>query len=373
MTSDLSSPGPRSRRRKVQRNTKNHQTSPSSAESNLEHKGDPTPSVSSSRKPIIFLCVCILSSLLYLLQRNGLLRHGSSYYLPHSDQKSQFKRAIKFRNIFSTIALQHGYARQDIQKYMLYPHENITRVAIESCSTLDEIDALLGPMLPSQLLEAGESAPFVNLGQRLQHQLAKSRPIKFAKVNDASKNNTSSHKNYLTTIVLFPGLLSEFSTSHKMYDELFREEAADGQTRTTHTKTKPNLAKVWNQTLARARDSTTLRGFTTDKSFSLDKLERVSMDLGDLLHVTTLEDGPISYNIVRLHSPQGSLESIGTLESSSTTFLRRLDKFFKLMDDHLFGPVSFLGYSRGALVALETLTRARARTLASPSGKSLSI
>lgn len=94
--------------------------------------------------------------------------------------------------------------------------------------------------------------------------------------------------------------------------------------------------------------------------FSLKHLKRISMPISKLFDVTMINEGNFVGNVVRLNSPAGSLESLGTIEKTSRTYLRRLDMFFSIMTE-LKGPIHIIGYSRGAAVALEMITKAKNR------------
>ena len=103
--------------------------------------------------------------------------------------------------------------------------------------------------------------------------------------------------------------------------------------------------------------------------WSLEKLSTVNMDLGKLFGVASVDDPKSGWPIfrcVRFLSPFGSLESIGTLHSTTGPYIRRMAKLHKLLSSiqHPSGrrnlnPVYvFVGYSRGALLALDVVARA---------------
>lgn len=67
------------------------------------------------------------------------------------------------------------------------------------------------------------------------------------------------------------------------------------------------------------------------------------------------EVGTPLVKLVRLNAIMGSLETIGTIERTASAYIRRIGKIFALLGESMEN-VYFMGYSRGAAVALQTLS-----------------
>ena len=259
----------------------------------------------------------LIFMLAYILQRQGCLIHGPSYYLP---QNTVGKKANTFRNIMFHTAQEYGIKGCDISKVIMPLPSNMS-IAMTSTS-MNEVHTIVNGVLPSALYELGETTPFVAI------------PLNLPNIESIANR---------PTMVFFPGILSEFVDVAVM-DELFRNCSGNG------------LHELYLNELNNASLDPLKKTLTVDKVFSLDKLQRVQVDMKDLVQVAEHPSG--EFNVMRILFPSGSLESVGTLEKSSRAALKRLDKVFTLMSEHLKGPIHLAGYSRGANVALDVLVRA---------------
>jgi hypothetical protein len=107
---------------------------------------------------------------------------------------------------------------------------------------------------------------------------------------------------------------------------------------------------------------------TIDKRFFLDDLENKPETMEALVSVGSIDasegdnsgvpPGTPLIKIVRLNAIMGSLETIGTLERTASAYIRRIAKLFALLGEGMEN-VYFMGYSRGASVALQTLSMTR--------------
>ena len=96
-----------------------------------------------------------------------------------------------------------------------------------------------------------------------------------------------------------------------------------------------------------------------DSHYSLADLKDIEAPLQSLIHVSSIDDqdGQALVNVILFDTPTMSLESMGDIRLRAGTFTRRLEKFFSVVGQPK--NIAFVGYSRGAAVALEMLARAK--------------
>ncbi len=146
------------------------------------------------------------------------------------------------------------------------------------------------------------------------------------------------------TIVIIPGIFGEFITHFPFHEVLADKTSA--------------FAKEWAQA---AIDHPTV-----DPVFDLETLTTAARPMEDIIEASSIDnsDGKAVIRVVYLKPLIGSLETLGTLEDSSSLYLRRLNKLWSML-----GPqenVYLLGYSRGLNVALDLISRAEIKPDAYP-------
>jgi hypothetical protein len=285
------------------------------------------------------------------LQRNGMLIHGKSWHLKDHHSESMIKKALLFRNLVSTIhheevktAPHYNEVKETrwLQRAFPFVSSSLFEMMNEadtptenSTARFQYINEKIKHIKPSHLFDEGVTTPFVNLG---------SVEAFFTEYPRTAGANT--------LIVVFPGILSEF-IEIGTFEEFFDK-----------TSTEPNaLRDEFDEKFKTAKDSRD----KVDRVFSTESLLYEEMPLTKLVEVVSVKVGEVdrAFDLLRLRSPMGSLETLGTEEESMECYMRRLDKYFKIMDN-LPNKIHFIGYSRGALVALETLVRSRERVKQHP-------
>ena len=94
------------------------------------------------------------------------------------------------------------------------------------------------------------------------------------------------------------------------------------------------------------------------RRWSLHDLDHIEEPLEEMVTVGSIDasaddetntPGTPLVRLVRLNAIMGSLETVGTVERSSKTYLRRLTKVFNVIGEKLTN-VYLFGYSRGGTV-----------------------
>lgn len=274
-------------------------------------------------------------------QRLGSLIHGSSFFLAHAPQ---MKLSRRFRNILFS---RQNMRETDLQKLLLVPTDEFYNAAttVAGASELPETNTRTGffdrmddyfsnNIIPSRLLEASFATPLVAKDDVNQLE----PPI----MSDV-------------VLVIFGGVLQEF-IDQGPFEHLFVANANSNFARVEWVKAL-DLARENNPSLAR------------DPVWSLEKLSTLNMDLGALFDAVSIDDPATGYPLfrcLRFQSPFGSLESVGTLQSTTGPYIRRMTKLHEILTSiqhpstrrNLNPAYVFVGYSRGALLALDVLARA---------------
>jgi pimeloyl-ACP methyl ester carboxylesterase len=149
------------------------------------------------------------------------------------------------------------------------------------------------------------------------------------------------------TLILFPGAFSEFITT-RLFEETFNDNSLFQRAWDRAYRTSGSLVST---------DSKVTTPFW-DEAMSANLGYKMPVPLKELFSVTSIDykDNPV-IKIILLKSPPMSLESIGDLEETSKIYLRRLNKFFKILGQEPKNVV-LLGYSRGTTTALDLLAHA---------------
>ncbi len=190
-----------------------------------------------------------------------------------------------------------------------------------------EVNEGIKPIKPSHLFDEGVTTPFVNMGA----------------IEDIFTENTNT-VGHNTLVIVFPGILSEF-IEVGAFEDVFKNTVPSPDS-TLEEEFKSNLSKY-----SGSRD-------VVDRVFNTEKLTYVEMPLSSLVEVVSVKVRHLyrAFDVLRFSAITGSLETLGTEEESMEPYMRRLDKYFRIMG-RIPNRIHFVGYSRGALVALETLVR----------------
>lgn len=139
------------------------------------------------------------------------------------------------------------------------------------------------------------------------------------------------------TLVIVPGLFAEF-LSELPFAEVFHHKSNQDQ----------SFRDLVQRELANKNPD------ALDEVFDEDLLSSRSIPLSDAVTVSEIPPdwpNPVT-KVVLLKNLRGSFESFGSLGESAATMNRRLEKYLRLSGDT---NVVLVGYSRGALVALEMI------------------
>ncbi len=318
---------------------------------------------------------------LYRAQRFGLLIHGSSYYLEHAPQ---LKLSRRFRNIIFT--RNKDLSETALAKSLLPPTETFFRA--DQLVEKDRIDT-----------KNRDPTEFLNhIGNYfIKHSVPDDDDVNDNKEeeeedpnndNDSSNNNNNGdllgpsalHANSIITpfvnlqnhialggaakggatsnivLVVFNGILAEF-IENGPFQAIFNRDSI--------------FNKEWKNALAALKSNKKKSKLTSDNIWSLDKLNNEKRAMSDIFDVASVDDDKSKqpeFRIIRFRPPFGSLESIGTLSTTSTGWLRRMNKIHTILTEEIkLNPkYVFVGYSRGALVSLDVLARANRRPDAHP-------
>lgn len=147
------------------------------------------------------------------------------------------------------------------------------------------------------------------------------------------------------TIVIFPGLLSEFVRDQSSHNRIFSDVMRNNSTAREYS------ALVSRELAKQNPDA-------SDTSYSLAQLQNLDLPLDQYVQVSSIDDaqGRPLIRLVVLNSPLGSLETIGDLTENAGIMKRRLEKYLRLTGDQ---DLILLGHSRGATYELEVLTEAQ--------------
>lgn len=235
----------------------------------------------------------------------------------------------EFRNIFySYYTQEHGQSDESKEAFSktvylgsVKPNSSETR----GVASIEPYDAVHKGLVASDLHALGKQAP----------------PQTVDNVDEALRR-TPIH------IVLVPGILGEFIDVRP-----FEEVLADSG--------KSKASQDFASRLQQAAESDRV-----DSVYSLEKLDHETKPLSDVVNVASIDDddGRALATVAYLRPTMGSMESLGSLDSNVDVYLPRLDKYMRVMGNPR--NVVFLGYSRGAPVALHIVTRANENPEAHP-------
>lgn len=244
------------------------------------------------------------------------------------DAFSNPKDAHEFRDIFLQV-LTDSSQKAAINDMLYAPKENHEEIPFEGESAEDFL-ALIDSKFKKVKIEE-----YVSPIQEISESEGDSSEVDFSEENEL-------------TIFIVPGIFGEFIET-KVFQEVLRE----GE--------ESELSKEF---VKRSKESklTSLR-FDLDK-FTLDKTQSPSVEtpLHELFKVVPLENNGQKVTVVWFTAPSFSIETLGNMSYVSSRYIDRLHKFFKLMPE-LQKNIAFVGYSRGTLVALDLLAKARSENI----------
>ena len=138
----------------------------------------------------------------------------------------------------------------------------------------------------------------------------KTKPLKFSELNSKLKKSP-------VTFVIFPGFMSEFIET-RTFEEVFRKSKKSTFYKECDAKAYPQMERDF--------------------------------------HISSLDDsrGETQFRALLFNTPRVSLETIGDIRENAKDFKKRLERFSLAMGSAPENLV-FLGYSRGAMVALDLL------------------
>ena len=308
-----------------------------------------------------------LSLSTYYLQRFGLLAHGSSYYLQHAPQ---LKLARDFRNlVFSRNYQNARLPESDLVKSFLPPTDAMLMAGqhIEQSFGAETNDTTFlndlsqyfirsSQLTPSAMHANSLATPFVDVKSKYERRRGGGN-------GRAGKEDRSD-----VILIVFNGILGEFIASGP-FESMFYQNS----TFEDNWKNKIEEISTTNHQIRRklAHDEVWSLDTLSTKKISMNKLfEATSVDLVDISD-EAVEEGRSKvpeFRVLRFRPPFGSMESIGTLASSAGHWLRRMVKIHTILTtEMLLSPkYVFVGYSRGALLALDVLARGKRRIDAHP-------
>lgn len=149
-------------------------------------------------------------------------------------------------------------------------------------------------------------------------------------------------------VLLVPGIFGEF-IEDRPFEELL-------------SRTESSAARRW-ASVTRAAAGTP-RGKA--RRYDLGKLATEEVPIDQVIDVASLDDarGEPLVTLAYLKPGTGSLETLGSLEESTATYLPRIDAYADLMGRPK--NLVVMGYSRGAAVALDLVSRAASDRAAHP-------
>ncbi|MBC7531311.1 MAG: hypothetical protein H7318_07015 [Oligoflexus sp.] len=264
--------------------------------------------------------------MLNVMRSNGLRRLSLSIALglsvvslsPLASAADDGKDAAIFRNIFYSYA-KSQYSDAEIQRLIFQPKSDFfkaTSIEGEAADALKKRGEDWSVFLPSDLYKDGIAAPAGDAGDL--NEALDQKPI---------------------TIVIIPGIFGEFIDHFPFHEVVSNKDRA--------------FAKEWAKAIADHP--------TEDEVFDLETLAPVKHSMSDIIEASSVDDakGKAVVRLIYLKPLLGSLETLGTLEDSSTIYLRRLNKLWSILgpQENLY----LLGYSRGMNVALDLVNRAEAK------------
>ncbi|MGZ3744567.1 MAG: hypothetical protein ACXWRA_12235, partial [Pseudobdellovibrionaceae bacterium] len=153
----------------------------------------------------------------------------------------------------------------------------------------------------------------------------------------------------LPLFVFAPGIFGEFIKDHPFQDAIDNVNLKGGSTYNTEFQKKLSA-------LARSKNmnATDLRLELNKVNYEANKDGRSEHPLNELVLIGAIKDskGTVLANTVTLDTAPLSMESLSSLRKNSVMFVRRISKFFNVMQK-IPKNIILVGYSRGVPIALD--------------------
>lgn len=228
----------------------------------------------------------------------------------------------EFRNIFATLG-KDRYSSDELQKILFLPPPSLYEPRPSAPDPKNALTVL-------QNSTKGLTTEQI-------YEYSKNKPVQI----QVDPFQTIREKGPITFLVV-PGLFTEFTESFT-FNEILAND-------------KSSLTQAYQKTL-KAQGNDALK---SDLSFDLGSLADQPKPMADLVKAASFDDanGKALINVVYLNAMRFSGESFGPIDDNAKVYLRRADKYFKLMGmpENLY----IVGQSRGAMVVLEMIHQAKA-------------
>lgn len=228
----------------------------------------------------------------------------------------------EFRDDFFTYVSRNGVSEAAAKKLVYLAPPSVAEAGGVQPSTAENplapLDDFYSRVHASTLYDYGASQPIRRV-ENIESTFAASGPIH---------------------VILVPGIFGEFIDS-RPFEELL-------------SKTDSTAARKWKS----IADATRNTPAGTVQGYSVAKLADEPLPIDETIDVASIDDatGKPLVTLAFLKPRTGSLETLGSLEDSTNTYLPRIDRYASLMGRPR--NVVVMGYSRGTPVALDVVAKA---------------
>lgn len=228
----------------------------------------------------------------------------------------------EFRDDFYTYLARDGVSEAKAKKLVyLTPPQVIRPPNVRPGAGDDAVgpyDRFFSAVRPSTLYDYGVSQPMRPVAD-IESTFARSGPIH---------------------VILLPGIFGEF-IEDRPFEELLSRQGS-------------SAARAWKTIAARARG--TAQGKVS--AYRLSSLRHEDVPIDEAIDVASIDDasGAPLVTLAFMRPKAGSLETLGSLDDSTQTYLPRIDRYTALMGRPK--NLVIMGYSRGAPVALDVVASA---------------
>jgi hypothetical protein len=228
----------------------------------------------------------------------------------------------EFRDDFYTYLARDGVSREKAQKLAYLPPPQVIRPPNVRPGSGDDAlapyDRFFASVRPSALYRHGAAHPPSEVAD-IESTFARSGPIH---------------------VILLPGIFGEF-IEDRPFEELLSQQGS-------------SAARAWKTISARARGTPQGRV----PAYRLATLRTEEIPIDEAVDVASIDDarGEPLVTLAFMRPKAGSLETLGSIEESTATYLPRIDRYTALVGRPK--NVIVMGYSRGAPVALDVVAEA---------------
>lgn len=258
--------------------------------------------------------------------------------------------AIQFRNHFlggrqwhsSNPPLQTSLQTEDdLSAMVLLPESEFLSVPQNFSSAKDFLNQLESL--------AQQSRPF-DLYQNSKRE--KARPTAKEELERIFLRLGPELENVLTLVVL-PGIFGA-AIDVRIFEEIFAMKES-------------KFRNYWSERVEQRKRENPQHSSLRDFRFDLDQLRNENVKIEDLFHFSSVQnsDGKVLYNLILFNLKFLALESVGKIEEIAVIYRRRLEKVFDILG---FVPknLTYVGYSRGAMLGLEMLSQPASPMISDP-------